>query len=822
MSYNSKYKGSEVDAALDLAMTALQGKDKENLATKEDVTITEGAEVSNGVYAVTADGELIDYNIADSSCLGVALVAGEHRFMIAKNDASNDGSNYNLYYDYRRGDLSLTNYSTVDGTNIYGYLGGSSTPQLSTDFTTWTEGVLSDFNGKKNTQVIAANSSNAKDMCKVLETFNAGTNSQSNEGHNDWYVPAFGQLALMYLAKTDINAALAKIGGTAFESYFYWSSSEKDAGNAWYVYFTNGIVNNYDKDDDYRVRFVRDISTEKKIPLKDYALGLNGKIASVSDKIPTKMSDLDNDAYGVSSVGMEFALGDSSESVSTVSEWTTPTSTITQRMRACIFGNGYYVICGTNGEFAYSLDSVEWLEITPFTKDVITSIAYGGGKFLCIDSGGKIWIAYNTPIEWTQIDVTFGYILESVVYANNRFLIVGASGFVAVSNNGLTWRESKIGEVDKYGVCYGNGKYVAVGLSGSVFYSFDGLTWTDSSDASVTSSFRTISYGKGLYVLGGQGGIIRYSSDGIVWNTATSNTTQTISYIRGIVYTEGLFYAVMYTSAGKGEIWVSTDAQTWTVQYSASGRVWCVATGGDVIFASGDNGTIYRLDLDVEWLDYEPELTEGKYLWKRLYVVLTDGVKVLGENIMETNAKRLASVATSGSYDDLANKPSIPSEVTEGTVSGWGFTKNTGTYSKPSDGIPKGDLSPSVQSSLSKADSALQNVKTINGQAIEGEGDLKISGESSYPYEYPSYSTGFSLESNKYYDFGSRTVVAVSFGTPKEGVVNEYIFKFKAYSEDSELILPSSVVFPNGTPILEAGKTYEISIIDNLAVFVAF
>ena len=141
-------------------------------------------------------------------------------------------------------------------------------------------------------------------------------------------------------------------------------------------------------------------------------------------------------------------------------------------------------------------------------------------------------------------------------------------------------------------------------------------------------------------MLGGQGGIIRYSSDGIVWNTATSNTTQTISYIRGIVYTEGLFYAVMYTSAGKGEIWVSTDAQTWTVQYSASGRVWCVATGGDVIFASGDNGTIYRLDLDVEWLDYEPELTEGKYLWKRLYVVLTDGVKVLGENIMERNARK--------------------------------------------------------------------------------------------------------------------------------------------------------------------------------------
>lgn len=39
----------------------------------------------------------------------------------------------------------------------------------------------------------------------------------------------------------------------------------------------------------------------------------------------------------------------------------------------------------------------------------------------------------------------------------------------------------------------------------------------------------------------------------------------------------------------------------------------------------------------------------------------------------------LAKVATSGSYNDLSNKPTIPAAVTESTVSGWGFTKNAGT-----------------------------------------------------------------------------------------------------------------------------------------------
>jgi len=69
----------------------------------------------------------------------------------------------------------------------------------------------------------------------------------------------------------------------------------------------------------------------------------------------------------------------------------------------------------------------------------------------------------------------------------------------------------------------------------------------------------------------------------------------------------------------------------------------------------------------------------------------------------------LHKVAKTGTYSDLIGKPTIPSEVTESTVSGWGFTKNTGTYSKPSGGIPPTDLSSAVQTSLGKADTALQS-----------------------------------------------------------------------------------------------------------------
>ena len=73
----------------------------------------------------------------------------------------------------------------------------------------------------------------------------------------------------------------------------------------------------------------------------------------------------------------------------------------------------------------------------------------------------------------------------------------------------------------------------------------------------------------------------------------------------------------------------------------------------------------------------------------------------------------LAPVATSGNYNDLSNKPTIPAPITEQTVSGWGFTKNTGTYSKPTGGIPKTDLANTVQASLGKADTALQEHQSL-------------------------------------------------------------------------------------------------------------
>ena len=116
-----------------------------------------------------------------------------------------------------------------------------------------------------------------------------------------------------------------------------------------------------------------------------------------------------------------------------------------------------------------------------------------------------------------------------------------------------------------------------------------------------------------------------------------------------------------------------------------------------------------------------------------------------------TKTSSLATVATSGSYNDLSNKPTIPSKTSDLTNDS-GFIDNTyhdsskqntidsthklssdlvddtnntnkfvtatekdtwnnkGTYSKPSGGIPATDLSTAVQTSLGKADTAIQTL----------------------------------------------------------------------------------------------------------------
>lgn len=80
----------------------------------------------------------------------------------------------------------------------------------------------------------------------------------------------------------------------------------------------------------------------------------------------------------------------------------------------------------------------------------------------------------------------------------------------------------------------------------------------------------------------------------------------------------------------------------------------------------------------------------------------------------------LALVASTGSYNDLTNKPEIPTDVVQYVAQTLTTAQKTqartnigaGTYTKSSSGIPKSDLASGVQTSLGKADTAYQKPGT--------------------------------------------------------------------------------------------------------------
>lgn len=161
---------------------------------------------------------------------------------------------------------------------------------------------------------------------------------------------------------------------------------------------------------------------------------------------------------------------------------------------------------------------------------------------------------------------------------------------------------------------------------------------------------------------------------------------------------------------------------------------------------------------------------------------------------------------------------------------------NINAYSKPSGGIPKSDLASAVQTSLDKADSALQSYTeqytgTVTGVKINGEtkdpssGVVDI-GTVSVPIPVVLVSTiSQSIEPNKYYKWNSaRSSLTITLATPEDtSILNNYMFEFPTSTSGCTLSVPSDIKWAHGeVPVFEPSMTYQISIINNLAVVTKF
>ena len=208
---------------------------------------------------------------------------------------------------------------------------------------------------------------------------------------------------------------------------------------------------------------------------------------------------------------------------------------------------------------------------------------------------------------------------------------------------------------------------------------------------------------------------------------------------------------------------------------------------------------------------------------------------------------KLATVAYTGSYNDLEDKPTIPdtstfvptsrkvngkdltgditlgagdvgalpastpipASVTEQTVASWGFTKNTGTYSKPSTGIPASDLEEGVIPSLAGYATETwvgQQGFITRHQDISGKED-KVVIATTLPA---------TLESGKYYRLGTVGTLSAALPTVSDTEHAASIMIGLTASADITPALTSSasVYYQEGFEI-KSGGTYEINCLFN-------
>lgn len=114
-------------------------------------------------------------------------------------------------------------------------------------------------------------------------------------------------------------------------------------------------------------------------------------------------------------------------------------------------------------------------------------------------------------------------------------------------------------------------------------------------------------------------------------------------------------------------------------------------------------------------IGYSGSIKNGNDAWEVVYYQVAD-------NIIETiKVNGTALTPDANKAVDIT----IPSAVTESTVSGWGFTKNAGTIT----GITMNGASKGTSGvvDLGTVLTAHQNIKTINNQSLVGTGNINIS-----------------------------------------------------------------------------------------------
>ena len=161
---------------------------------------------------------------AEGVCVMRAFSGG---FIIAKTDASDSTLAWGGYNKTISGIVTSTSSSTA----VLDMDGIGNTPKI-----------IEQLDGYTDSQGVVG--APAAEACAAY-TFPSGQTG---------YLPALGELDLAYYHNTAIVSVMTLIGGTALNSYSYWSSTQQNNYYHWALNWSNGYLRSYDKGSYCRVR----------------------------------------------------------------------------------------------------------------------------------------------------------------------------------------------------------------------------------------------------------------------------------------------------------------------------------------------------------------------------------------------------------------------------------------------------------------------------------------------------------------------------------------------------------------------------------------
>jgi PKD domain/Peptidase M66 len=165
------------------------------------------------------------------------------------------------------------------------------------------------------------------------------------------------------------------------------------------------------------------------------------------------------------------------------------------QLRGIAFGNGVYVAVGDDGTIHRSTDGINWTQAVSGTTNHLSSVSYGGGKFVAVGhsggSGDPTVLTSTNGSTWTKTSSGSGLAswqdFRNIQWLGDRFISSGWYSKLRYSiDTGTTFSTTRATTEEMPGLAYGNGVWFAAGISKESastdldldLLSTDGVNWT--------------------------------------------------------------------------------------------------------------------------------------------------------------------------------------------------------------------------------------------------------------------------------------------------------------------------------------------------------